>query len=93
MPRQGPIVTWRTLANPVVPGMYGPVLAWLAAREPATVEQAATALFPKDVLRARLTGTVGTDRSDGPAVSTDGSFCSTAAVLPVPSTRNNFGRK
>lgn len=55
------------LANPVVPGMYGPVLAWLAAREPSTVEQAATALFPKDVLRSRLTGTVGTDRSDASA--------------------------
>lgn len=69
------LVRWRglpaadlaRLANPVVAGMYGPVLAWLAAHEPATVARAGSALFAKDVLRARLTGSVGTERSDASA--------------------------
>jgi xylulokinase len=66
------------LANPLVPGMTGPMLAWLARHEPAVVGQAAAVLLPKDALRASLLpGTPpATDRSDASAtllwnVSTD----------------------
>lgn len=52
------------LANPIVPGMYGPLLGWLATHEPAITDAAETALLPKDVLRVRLTGAAVTDRSD-----------------------------
>ena len=56
------------LANPLVAGMTGPMLAWLARHEPRTVERAAAVLLPKDALRATLVpvGTV-TDRSDASA--------------------------
>lgn len=58
------------LANPLVPGMTGPLLAWLARHEPATVARAAAVLLPKDALRATLlTGQTPavTDRSDASA--------------------------
>lgn len=55
------------LANPLVPGMYGPILAWLAEHEPDVVEHAHVALLSKDVLRARMGGGIGTDRSDASA--------------------------
>lgn len=58
------------LANPLVPGMTGPVLAWLAAHEPALVARAAAVLLPKDVLRASLVPDADprvTDRSDASA--------------------------
>jgi xylulokinase len=55
------------LANPVVPGMFGPVLGWLAEHEPALVARAEVALLPKDVLRAALAGPLVTDRSDASA--------------------------
>src|SRR5687767_3806684 len=35
------------LANPLVPGMTGPMLAWLARTEPATLARAAAVLLPK----------------------------------------------
>lgn len=55
------------LANPLVPGMYGPILAWLAEHEPEAIARAHVALLPKDVLRARMGGGIGTDRSDASA--------------------------
>jgi xylulokinase len=57
------------LANPLVPGMTGPMLAWLARHEPATLARAAAVLLPKDVLRASLVpgGAAVTDRSDASA--------------------------
>ena len=55
------------LANPLVPGMTGPMLAWLARHEPAVVAGAATALLPKDALRATLVPGLCTDRSDASA--------------------------
>ncbi|SDX78915.1 xylulokinase [Geodermatophilus africanus] len=69
---------WRTLppaaraalANPLVPGMTGPVLAWLAAHEPAVLRRAAAVLLPKDALRASLVPDADprvTDRSDASA--------------------------
>jgi xylulokinase len=55
------------LANPLVPGMTGPMLAWLARHEPRTVERAAAVLLPKDALRATLVPDLVTDRSDASA--------------------------
>ncbi|ADB76764.1 xylulose kinase [Geodermatophilus obscurus DSM 43160] len=58
------------LANPLVPGMTGPVLAWLAAHEPELLRRAAAVVLPKDVLRASLVPGADprvTDRSDASA--------------------------
>lgn len=54
----------RALGNPFIPGMAGPMLHWLASHEPAVVAEADVALQPKDWLRLRLTGQVGTEPSD-----------------------------
>jgi xylulokinase len=58
------------LANPLVPGMTGPMLAWLVENEPGIVARAAAVLLPKDALRATLlpgTDPRVTDRSDASA--------------------------
>ncbi|SDS10044.1 xylulokinase [Nocardioides scoriae] len=52
------------LANPVVPGMAGPQLSWVARHEPDLMSRARWALQPKDWLRLRLTGIVATEPSD-----------------------------
>ena len=43
------------LSNPIVPGMFGPILSWLADNEASVVARAAVALLPKDVVRVGLT--------------------------------------
>jgi xylulokinase len=53
-----------SLGNPLVPGMAGPVLHWLARNEPALLEKAIWALQPKDWLRLRLTNEAGSEPSD-----------------------------
>jgi xylulokinase len=66
---------WRTLpptdraalANPLTPGMTGPILAWLAGHEPSVVAAAAAVLLPKDALRVTLVPGAVTDRSDASA--------------------------
>jgi xylulokinase len=57
------------LANPLVPGMTGPLVAWLTAHRPDLVERAAAVLLPKDALRAALVpgSPLVTDRSDASA--------------------------
>jgi xylulokinase len=55
------------LANPLVPGMTGPMLSWIAANEPRTYRDARWALQPKDWLRARLTGEFRAEPSDASA--------------------------
>jgi xylulokinase len=58
------------LANPVAPGMTGPMLAWLVRHEPETVARAAAVLLPKDAVRATLlpgADVAVTDRSDASA--------------------------
>jgi xylulokinase len=52
------------LANPLVPGMAGPMLCWLREHEAFSYQKARWALQPKDWLRLRLTGEVATDPSD-----------------------------
>jgi xylulokinase len=55
------------LANPLTPGMTGPLLMWVAEHEPGTYRAACWALAPKDWLRARLTGEVHAEPSDSSA--------------------------
>jgi xylulokinase len=55
------------LANPLAPGMTGPMLKWVAENEPGTYRDARWALQPKDWLRARLTGAVHAEPSDASA--------------------------
>jgi xylulokinase len=72
----GELARWRVLrpddraalANPLVPGMTGPLLGWLARHEPEVVGRAAAVLLPKDAFRATLVrGPAVTDRSDASA--------------------------
>src|SRR5262249_50296705 len=55
------------LANPLAPGMTGPLLMWVAENEPGSYTDARWALQPKDWLRVRLTGEVGAEPSDASA--------------------------
>lgn len=55
------------LANPLSPGMAGPLLAWLAENEPDTYAATRWALQPKDWLRAQLTGRFASEPSDASA--------------------------
>ncbi len=68
--RELPMADRAGLANPLVPGMTGPLLAWMARHEPGVLERAAAVLLPKDALRAALLPGVDprvTDRSDASA--------------------------
>lgn len=76
------------LANPLVPGMAGPLLAYLSRTDPDVVRRAAHAVQPKDWLRAALVGPngVGVDPSDASAtllwdVAADG--YSSAALMAL----------
>jgi xylulokinase len=65
--RRLPEETRARLANPIVPGMTGPIVRWLLDHEPSIMEEAATVLLPKDYLRVALGGSPRTDRSDASA--------------------------
>src|SRR6266699_3968700 len=52
------------LANPLVPGMAGPLLCWLADHEVSSYQAARWALQPKDWLRLCMTDSVAADPSD-----------------------------
>ncbi len=81
-----------SLANPLVAGMTGPVLAWLAAHDPEVVARAAAVLLPKDALRVALVPgaeVAVTDRSDASAtllwdVVADGWSAPAAEAAGVP---------
>src|SRR5260370_23645556 len=55
------------LANPLVPGMAGPLVCWLADHEPGAYQATRWALQPKDWLRFCLTDAVAADPSDASA--------------------------
>ena len=65
--RQLPRTVRARLGNPLSPGMAGPMLAWLARREPREFAATRWALQPKDWLRAQLTGEFATEPSDASA--------------------------
>jgi xylulokinase len=62
-----PAATLQRLANPLVPGMAGPLLCWLARHETSSYQAACWALQPKDWLRFCLTDTPAADPSDASA--------------------------
>jgi xylulokinase len=62
-----PAATLARLANPLAPGMAGPLLMWIAENEPAAYRDARWALQPKDWLRACLTGEFQAEPSDASA--------------------------
>lgn len=87
--RNLPATARARLANPVVPGMTGPLLAWLLDHEPHTVDRAAAVLLAKDWLRMRLTGAPGSDPSDASAtllwdITADTWAVGTIAALGLP---------
>ncbi len=65
--RRLPATVRARLANPLSPGMAGPMLAWLAVHEPGAYAATHLALQPKDWLRAQLTGRTATEPSDASA--------------------------
>ena len=65
--RQLPRPALDRLANPLAPGMTGPMLAWVAEHEPDVYAGTRWALSPKDWLRARLTGEFRAEPSDASA--------------------------
>ena len=52
------------IGNPIMPGFMLASLLWLKECEPATWDRLAHVLLPKDYVRYRLTGELGTDYSD-----------------------------
>lgn len=62
-----PLSLQKRLANPLVPGMAGPILCWLAEHEVSAYQLSRWALQPKDWLRYRLTGEAATDPGDASA--------------------------
>jgi xylulokinase len=68
--RDLPTAARAALANPLVPGMTGPLVAWLTRHEPGLVARAAAVLLPKDAVRAAVVPAADnrvTDRSDASA--------------------------
>lgn len=55
------------LANPLTPGMAGPILGWLQEHDPEAVRAARLAFQPKDYVRAQLGGALVGERSDASA--------------------------
>lgn len=55
------------LANPLVPGMAGPILGWLQENEPDSIRAARVGFQPKDYVRAQLGGALVGERSDASA--------------------------
>ncbi|GAC1367920.1 MAG: FGGY family carbohydrate kinase [Ktedonobacteraceae bacterium] len=62
-----PRAALQRLANPLVPGMAGPLLCWLARHEASSYEAARWALQPKDWLRFVMTGSAASDPGDASA--------------------------
>jgi len=52
------------IGNPIMPGFMLASMLWLKESEPATWDRLAHVLLPKDYVRFRLTGELGTDYSD-----------------------------
>lgn len=53
--------------NPIGTGFLVPSLLWLKEHEPQSCEKTAYLILPKDYIRFRLTGNIGTDSTDASA--------------------------
>ena len=62
-----PVHVRARLANPLSPGMAGPLLSWLTHHEPGVYAATRWALSPKDWLRSRLTDEFFAEPSDASA--------------------------
>ncbi|HEX6254403.1 MAG TPA: FGGY family carbohydrate kinase [Euzebyales bacterium] len=62
-----PVAQRRALGNPVVPGMFGPMLAMALDADDGLRDRTRWALSPKDWLRLVLTGEAATEPSDASA--------------------------
>ncbi|MCP4402103.1 MAG: xylulokinase [bacterium] len=51
-------------ANPVATGFFGPSLMWVKKHEPSLYQRIRWCLLPKDYVRYRLTGQIGTEITD-----------------------------
>lgn len=56
--------SFRRTGNAMFPGAAGPILSWLEANEPSSLDAADTAGYCKDAVMRRLTGLRATDASD-----------------------------
>ena len=54
----------RMTLNPVATGFFGASLLWLKENEPDTYAKIHKAILPKDYLRFKMTGSIGTDITD-----------------------------
>lgn len=72
----------QALANPLVAGMTGPIVAWLAEHRPDLVERAEVVLHAKDVVRTALL-----DEPTSPAPVTDRSDASATLLWDVAADR------
>ncbi len=57
------------IANPLLPGFLLASLLWVQENEPAVWERLAHVLLPKDYVRFRFTGEIGSDYSDASATA------------------------
>ena len=57
----------KILMNPIATGIMLPTLCWVKKHEQKILEKTKYTLLPKDYLRFRMTGTIGTDYSDASA--------------------------
>ncbi len=74
-----PVALRARLANPLVPGMTGPLLAYVARTSPVTLWHAVAAVQPKDWLRVALAGPG--------AIAADASDASATLLWDVPGNR------
>jgi xylulokinase len=65
----GPEHVLEHTGNRVLPGFTAPKLLWVRAHEPEVYARVAHVLLPKDYVRYRLTGALGTDVSDASGTS------------------------
>jgi sugar (pentulose or hexulose) kinase len=56
---------WERGGTALWPGTQAALLAWFADNEPELLEEVTTVFCSKDWVRYRLTGTIGTDETDG----------------------------
>lgn len=86
-----PVHTRSALANPIVPGMAGPIVSWVFRNEAGARNRVRYMLSPKDWLRSRfIPGSFVTDASDASAtllwnVTTDCWDPAAASAAHIPS--------
>ena len=65
--RLGDLGLWRVVMNPVPVGFTAPSILWVKNNEPDIYRRIERVIQPKDYIRMRLTGEIGTDITDASA--------------------------